>query len=138
VRPQVTVTIELASLLGQPGLPAAESGWVGPLSAETARRLACDAAVTRVLVTRHPHQPDRDGGTGDPAAQDDRHPAAEDSDSDPATGLAARLRTAMTLLPRRWVAPDRNRWRWAGLPGWSPRPTRRVDGAGWRLPVPLL
>jgi HNH endonuclease len=97
--PQVTVTIELASLLGQPGLPAAESGWVGPLSAETARRLACDAAVTRVLVTRHPHQPDRDGGTGDPAAQDDGHPAAEDSDSDPATGLAARLRTAMTLLP---------------------------------------
>jgi hypothetical protein len=57
VRPQVTVTIELASLLGQPGLPAAEGSWVGPLPAETARRLACDAAVTRVLVTRHPPQP---------------------------------------------------------------------------------
>jgi hypothetical protein len=90
VRPQVTVTIELASLLGQPGLPAAESGWVGPLSAETARRLACDAAVTRVLVTRHPHQPDRDGGTGDPAREDDSHPAGD---------LAARLQAAVALLP---------------------------------------
>jgi hypothetical protein len=53
VRPQVTVTVELASLLGQPGLPGGEGGWMGPLAAETARRLACDAAVTRVVVARH-------------------------------------------------------------------------------------
>jgi hypothetical protein len=53
VRPQVTVTIDLASLLGQPDLPTAEGGWMGPLPAETARRLACDARLTRVLVTRH-------------------------------------------------------------------------------------
>ena len=51
VRPQVTVTVDLASLLGQPGLPGGEGGWVGPLAAETARRLACDASLTRVLVT---------------------------------------------------------------------------------------
>jgi hypothetical protein len=99
VRPQVTVTIDLASLLGQPGLPAAEGGWMGPLPAATARRLACDARLTRVLVTRHPHQPAREGGTGEPAAQDDGHPAAHDRDRDPATGLAARLRAAMGLLP---------------------------------------
>jgi uncharacterized protein DUF222 len=37
VRPQVAVTIDLASLLGQPGLPGAEATWVGPLPAEAAR-----------------------------------------------------------------------------------------------------
>jgi hypothetical protein len=78
VRPQVTVTIDLASLLGQPGLPSAEGSWVGPLPAETARRLACDGAVTRVVMTRH--RRDRD-------AQDD------------ADDLAGRLRTVLDLLP---------------------------------------
>jgi Domain of unknown function (DUF222) len=77
VRPQVTVTIDLASLVGQPGLPGAEGGWVGPLPAETARRLACDATVTRVVVARHR----------------DLDPSHDDSD------LAARLRATMTLLP---------------------------------------
>jgi hypothetical protein len=94
VRPQVTVTIELASLLGQPGLPGAEGGWVGPLPAETARRLACDAAVTRVLVTRHHRDHHRDGHP------EHHHPTGKGSgDGDPATGLAARLRAAMELLP---------------------------------------
>jgi hypothetical protein len=74
VRPQLTVTVELASLLGQAGLPGGDGGVAGPLPAETVRRLACDAALTRVLVTRHPHQ----------------HPAE---------GLAARLRAAVALLP---------------------------------------
>jgi hypothetical protein len=78
VRPQVTVTVDLASLLGQPGLPGGEGAWVGPLPAATARRLACDAAVTRVVVARQRHH-------GDGA--------------DPAGDLAARLRTAMALLP---------------------------------------
>jgi uncharacterized protein DUF222 len=77
VRPQVTVTVELASLLGRPGLPGGEGGWVGPLPAETARRLACDASVTRVLVTRH-HDTDPHHDAGD---------------------LAARLRAALVLLP---------------------------------------
>jgi hypothetical protein len=78
VRPQVVVTVDLASLLGEPGLPGGEGGWVGPLAAETARRLACDAALTRVLVTRH-HR--------------DLDPQDDDGE------LAARLRAAMTLLP---------------------------------------
>jgi hypothetical protein len=82
VRPQVTVTIDLASLLGQPGTPGGESSRVGPLAAETARRLACDAALTRVLVIRHPH-----------------HPALEPGNGDPAGGLAAQLRIALALLP---------------------------------------
>jgi hypothetical protein len=94
VRPQVTVTIDLASLLGEPGLPSGEGGWVGPLPAETARRLACDATLTRVLVTRDRQHPASEGSDGDPVG----HTGAA-GDHDPAAGLAARLRTAMTLLP---------------------------------------
>jgi HNH endonuclease len=58
-----------------------ELGGLGPLAPEACRRLACDSALTRVLVTRNP-------------------------DHDPATpilgeggGLAGRLQTARTLLP---------------------------------------
>jgi hypothetical protein len=77
VRPQLTVTVELDSLLGHhPGL-GGEVGGVGPLEPEACRRLACDGAVTRVLVSRHrtSHHP----GTGG--------------------GLAGRLRAALALLP---------------------------------------
>jgi uncharacterized protein DUF222/HNH endonuclease len=103
VRPQVVVTVDLASLLGRPGLPGGEGGSVGPLPVETARRLACDAAVTRVLVARDRQHPVAEHcGDGDPAGHTgaaDADPAAEPSDHDPAAGLAARLRAAMTLLP---------------------------------------
>jgi Domain of unknown function (DUF222) len=92
VRPQVVVTIDLASLLGKAGLPGGEGGWVGPLPAETVRRLACDANVTRVVVTRH-HSDHHSAGEGD------HHQAGGSSDRDPASGLAARLRAAVVLLP---------------------------------------
>jgi hypothetical protein len=102
---------------------------VGPLPAATARRLACDATVTRVLVTRHPHQPAGDGDHHPAGERSDGDSAVQAADADPATaGLAARLRAAMGLLPRRWVAPDPNRWRWAAPPGWSPH----RNGPPWR------
>jgi Domain of unknown function (DUF222)/HNH endonuclease len=85
VRPQLTVTVDLASLLSQAGAPGGEGAWVGPLPAETARRLACDATITRVLVTRR--------GRGD---TDDDH---DHGDGTTAGDLAARLRAAITLLP---------------------------------------
>jgi Domain of unknown function (DUF222)/HNH endonuclease len=85
VRPQLMVTVDLDSLLGPAGL-GGEAGWVGPLDPETCRRLACDGAVTRVVVTRHRTDHGSDGR--------DRH---DDPSGD--TSLAARLRTAMTLLP---------------------------------------
>ena len=88
------MTIELASLLGEPGLPGAEGGWVGPLPAETARRLACDATVTRVLVTRdRHHHPDREGGDGHPGWEAGQHPASEHcGDGDPPRNPATTTR----------------------------------------------
>jgi hypothetical protein len=49
-RPHLTITAGLEVLRGVPGAPAAESTGGQPLSAETLRRLACDAAITTVLV----------------------------------------------------------------------------------------
>ena len=76
VRPQLLVTVDLDSLLGPGGL-GGEVGGVGPLDPEAYRRLACDGAVTRVLVTRH-RTTDHPGTKG---------------------GLADRLRVAATRLP---------------------------------------
>jgi hypothetical protein len=81
VRPQLTVTVDLDSLLGHPGAVGGESGTLGPLDPETCQRLACDGAVTRVLVSRHP------GGPADPLL------------SGEAGGLGALLQGALGRLP---------------------------------------
>lgn len=47
-RPHVVVTVELGALRGLPG--AAELQDAGPITPETARRLACDARVSRVIT----------------------------------------------------------------------------------------
>jgi hypothetical protein len=74
---------------------------VGPLPAETARRLACDATVTRVLVTRdhRDSQPGHQQAAGEGSGDRDLAGRGGDGDGDPAGGLATRLRAAMTLLP---------------------------------------
>jgi hypothetical protein len=93
VRPQLTVTVDLASLLSRSGGVGGETGGsgVGPLDPETCRRLACDGAVTRVVVTRHRiHQHLHDPGG-------EAHPATRDPSR--TQGLAARLRAAARLLP---------------------------------------
>jgi hypothetical protein len=88
VRPQLTVTVDLDSVLDHHASLGGEAGWAEPLPAETARRLACDAAVTRVLVTRHSDNSSSHGGrTGD------------DGETGETGGLAARLRAAVALLP---------------------------------------
>jgi hypothetical protein len=111
VRPQLNVTVDLHSLLGHPGAVGGEIGGMGPLGPEACRRLACDGAVTRVLVTRqHAGHPD---GHGDPGGHDDSpsgdHQHAPDAAAVQvgppagaqcgAAGLAGWLRTAMDRLP---------------------------------------
>jgi hypothetical protein len=90
VRPQLLVTVDLDSLLAPGGLGGKTGGPV-PLDPEACRRLACDGAVTRVLVTRHPTN-HHDGSI--PTGQHDpRHEPGGDG------SLAARLRVAATRLP---------------------------------------
>ncbi len=48
-RPHLQVTASLATLRGEEGAPAADLELGGAIAAETARRLGCDAAVTRVV-----------------------------------------------------------------------------------------
>jgi hypothetical protein len=52
-RPHVRVTIDLLALCADraaAGVSGGELGWVGPITAETARRLACDATVHRLIT----------------------------------------------------------------------------------------
>jgi hypothetical protein len=88
VRPQLLVTVDLDSLLGHSGGLGGETGGPVPLDPEACRRLACDGAVTRVLVTRHPTS-DHLGPGGDA-----RHP-----DPGGEASLATRLQMAATMLP---------------------------------------
>ena len=56
-KPHLTVTVSMATLANQPGSPAADLEWASPIPAETARRLACDAAVTPIFLGSESDQP---------------------------------------------------------------------------------
>ena len=95
---------------GQPPQPrmgwAGEAGGVGPLDPEACRRLACDGAVTRVLVTRQPRHGDH---------------GSEDATTTAAAGMAAWRRgwgRRRGCSPRPLGVPPPSRWRWAGPAGW--------------------
>ena len=123
VRPQLMVTIDLDSLLGLPGAVrvGGEIGEAGPLDPQACQRLACDSAVTRVLVTRHPsgeqhptyHPSGQQHPTYHPSGEG-YHPSTEQrtvvhdpggdqqpvgNDHGERAGLGARLRAALALLP---------------------------------------
>lgn len=49
-RPNVNVTITPDSLRKLPGTSGGELDWAGPITAEAARRIACAAAVTRIVL----------------------------------------------------------------------------------------
>jgi hypothetical protein len=101
VRPQVTVTVELASLLARHGAIGGAGGWGGMLPAEAVRRLACDATVTRAIVHRHrDHDHASHAGTVGGG-----HPDATLGGNAEAGGLTARLRAAVALLPAPLGAP---------------------------------
>src|SRR5205807_6755005 len=44
-RPHLTLTVSADTLRRTPGTPGADLAWAGPVHAETARRLACDASL---------------------------------------------------------------------------------------------
>jgi Domain of unknown function (DUF222) len=110
VRPQLAVVVDLDSLLSRPGSGVGgEAGWAGPLDRAACRRLACDGAVTRVLVSRHPSNHRQGGDHGDP----DKAPAllvhnrAAGSPATPARtrGWRAGCERPGPAYPRSWVAP---------------------------------
>jgi hypothetical protein len=135
VRPQLTVLVDLDSLQGRAALGGDTE--LGPLPPETCRRLACDGAVTRVLVTRHgpgpnthPDDPGDHDHTqasghhelGGQQAQDDPGgPWGHDDPHRQAT-LADRLRAAARLLPPVLGGPRPSPWTSAAPPGSSPPP----------------
>ncbi len=47
--PHLIVRASVETLAGTPGARAGELDWGGPVPAETVRRLACDAAITRIV-----------------------------------------------------------------------------------------
>jgi len=49
-RPHLNLTVSLESLELRAGAPAAQLGHTGPVVAETARRLACDASISRIIT----------------------------------------------------------------------------------------
>jgi hypothetical protein len=107
VRPQLLVTVELDSLLDHPGGLGGDTDGVGPLDPEACRRLACDGAVTRVLVSRRPPGHGGHGG-GNGADDHDRHDHGgrdgrgdhgHDDHGRGAGGVADLLRAAATRLP---------------------------------------
>jgi Domain of unknown function (DUF222) len=106
VRPQLLVTVDIQTLLGRPGAVGGEAGWAGPLAPEACRRLACDGAVTRVVLSRQPtshhleHRPSEDG-------------APTPCDLGGEDGLAGRLQAALALLPLTLGGAPASRWIWA-------------------------
>ncbi len=52
VRPHITVTATLETLRGDPGSPAAELDWGFPISGDSLRRIACDADLTPILLSK--------------------------------------------------------------------------------------
>jgi hypothetical protein len=49
-RPHLSVVVDLDTLERRQPARAAELAWTGPVCGETARRLACDASITRVIT----------------------------------------------------------------------------------------
>src|SRR5215218_5719310 len=108
VRPQLMVLVDLDSLQGGPGSLGGDTE-LGPLSAETRQRLACDGAVTRVLVTRQATS--HHGHHDDPCG--DHHPRRPESQAT----LTDRLQAAARRLPPVLGGAPASPWTSAGPPG---------------------
>jgi hypothetical protein len=125
VRPQLSVIVDLPSLGslpsldGQPGRLGGELGrlggeigWAGPLDPEASRRLACDATLTRVVVSRQPWTPVPTATATTPRTPPP--PAWKDC-----------CGRCWPSSPRSWAAPPADPWTSAGPPGSSLPPSGR-------------
>ena len=67
-RPHLTITTTVESLVGLKGQPAGQVSWTPGVPAETVRRLACDAAMTRIASNDRRSGDSADGGRPGDAA----------------------------------------------------------------------
>ena len=124
VRPQLLVTVDLDSLLGHPGSLGGEVGAGSRWTPEACRRLACDGAVTRVLVTRHPTSHHHDHRPPTTGHRSPRPPDHQDGPGGEGGADRPGSRRRPGGCPRPWVAAPPNRWRSAAPPGSSPAAQR--------------
>jgi hypothetical protein len=101
-RPRVIVTVPLSTLLGQPLAPGAILGPGTPLTAEAARRLACDAETIRLITA--PGNPLNGGRRGDATAR-----------------LTELIAAAIAQLPPPLGGPSAVLDIGRKSPGWTPR-----------------
>src|SRR5487761_1429087 len=101
-RPRVIVTVPLTSLLGQPLAPGATLGSGTPLTAEAARRLACDAEIIRLITA--PADTPHSGHNGDAS-----------------TRLTRLMAAAIAQLPPPLATPSAVLDIGRKSPGWTPR-----------------
>jgi hypothetical protein len=101
-RPRIIVTVPLSTLLGRPLAPGATLGSGTPLTAEAARRLACDAEVIRLVTSRDPLS--AIGHAGDATAR-----------------LTELLTAAIADLPPPLATPSAVLDIGRKSPGWTPR-----------------
>ena len=120
VRPQLTVTVDLDSLLGRPGRRfGARSAGPDRWTPEACQRLACDGVLTRVLVTRQ--QPAQSPPRPRPSASTTATPTATRAWR---TGCGRRA----APVPRSLGCVRPSRWRWVGPAGSLGPP----NGPPWR------
>ncbi len=111
-RPRVIVTVPLATLLGQPLAPGGILGTGTPVTAETARRLACDAEIIRLITS--PLSPPGVSAT------DSDHDG--DAAAETATGQLTRLlAAAIGQLPRPLGGPSAALDIGRASQSWTPR-----------------
>ena len=91
-RPRVIVTAPLSTLLGEPLAPGAVLGAGTPVTAETARRLCCDAEIVRLITGQPPDPPGAGAGAG--------------AGWDATAQLTALLASAIAQLPRPLGGPS--------------------------------
>jgi hypothetical protein len=117
-RPRVIVTVPLGTLLGQPLAPGAVLGAGTPITAEAARRLACDADIIRLITTPIPTSPGDDLG---PPGRDPGPPGRGQSTGG-ATGLLADLLAGViAALPRPLGGPSAALDIGRASQSWTPR-----------------